>query len=79
MLLEQVFDYKLISQPGNKYRVWPLATRPGVQDQRRLPDASTFVRLFIAEHVDRARLHAALRPSIDRFAGLAEDEQRQRR
>ena len=38
-------------------------------------DATTFARLFFAERVDHGRLHAALGPSLDRFASLAEDEQ----
>ncbi|HEX6757585.1 MAG TPA: type I restriction endonuclease, partial [Propionibacteriaceae bacterium] len=38
-------------------------------------DATTFARLFFAERVDHGRLHAALGPSLDRFASLAEAEQ----
>jgi type I restriction enzyme, R subunit len=38
-------------------------------------DATMFARLFFAERVDHGRLHAALGPSIDRFANLAEAEQ----
>jgi len=38
-------------------------------------DATTFARLLLVERVDHGRLHAVLGPAIDRFHGLAEDEQ----
>jgi type I restriction enzyme R subunit len=38
-------------------------------------EATTFARLLLAETLDHGRLHAALGPAIDRFWGLADDEQ----
>ncbi len=38
-------------------------------------EATTFARILLAEKIDHARLHAALGPAIDRFWGLAPDEQ----
>ncbi|HUP68229.1 MAG TPA: type I restriction endonuclease [Acidimicrobiales bacterium] len=37
-------------------------------------EATTFARLLLAERMDHGRLHAALGPAIDRFAGLIDDE-----
>ncbi|MBA2316508.1 MAG: putative DNA binding domain-containing protein [Euzebyales bacterium] len=37
-------------------------------------EATTFARLLLADQVDHGRLHAALGPALDRFAGLTEDE-----
>ena len=38
-------------------------------------DATTFARLLLSEEAEHGRLHAALGPAMERFDGLAEDEQ----
>lgn len=38
-------------------------------------EATTFVRILLAERADHGRLYAALGPGVDRFGALEEDEQ----